>query len=192
MSDIDLVREAGCKVIAINRAYRLAPWADWLWGCDADRFWAWHSDAVDFAGTKIVIRPCGDASSYPARWAKLAELAAAGVNILRHSAREYPGPARHEGASSDPAVVYGNNSLYQILSVIAHTGASTVLLIWADMTGGHWHEGYSTGEPDYAISIVPYFETLVQPLKKAGVTVINCTPGSAIPYWPVLQLEAVL
>ena len=31
-----------CRVIAINRAFKLAPWSDWLYGCDSDRFWTWH------------------------------------------------------------------------------------------------------------------------------------------------------
>jgi len=32
-------------VLAINDAYRLAPWADWLYACD-DRWWRFHHEAV--------------------------------------------------------------------------------------------------------------------------------------------------
>ena len=180
-----------CRVIAINRAFELAPWADWLYGCDSDRFWRWYPEARDFAGTKIVVRPvnCG-----PARWRELEELVTAGVKIIRHSARDLPCMVRHEGASGDPAVVRGNNSLFQLLSVIEHTGAATVLLLGADMHKGHWHSGYGEiGEPDYAGSVIPRFETLVKPLAAAGVTVLNCSPGSALPFWPhVVELRDVI
>jgi hypothetical protein len=196
--DVDHVR-GKCRVIAINRAglngYRVgASWADWLWACDADRFWAWHPEAVEFPGEKIVVRPAGNVTSMPAKWPMLAQLAGLGVKVLRHTGRDYPNPVpRHEGASPDPAVVRGSCSLFQILSVIAHTGVSTVLLMGADMRGGHFHGGYfGHGEPNYADSVEPLFRTLVEPLEKAGILVLNCCPSSIIRWWPKVRLRDVL
>ena len=193
--DVDHAFQRCDAVIAINRAFRLAPTAAWLYGCDADptRFWGMHPEATEFAGTKIVVRPCGDVSSMPARWSILARLGEAGVKILRHSGLEYPCGPKHEGASPDPRIVRGNNSLFQILSIIAHTGASTVLLLGADMRGGHFHGGYPhQGEPNYALSVIPNFATLVRPLADAGIAVLNCCPTSAIPYWPRVRLRDVI
>lgn len=191
--DVDHLR-GKCRVIAINRAYWLAPWAEWLWGADADarRFWGQHPDAVKFAGLKIAVRPCGDVSSSPAKWAKLAELSGHGVQIIRHSGRDYPCQPKQEGISTDPAVVRGNNSLFMILSVIQHTGANTVLLLGATMRQGHWHDGYGTAGPDYDSGVIPPFRSLVQPLAAAGIVVLNCAPTSALPWWPKVELRSVL
>lgn len=168
-----------------------APYSDWLWGCDADRFWKWHPEALEFAGTKVVVRAIAASRE---QWRRYAALQAAGVKVLKHSGHKHPiAMGRHEGASPDPGVVHGNNALFQVLSVIIHTGASTVLLLGADMHGRHWHGGYRDfAAPDYALNVVPNFASLVRPLAKAGVVVLNATPGSALPYWPSVKLEDVL
>ena len=191
----------GCRTIAINRAGLKGPrkgtadWitasrADWLWACDADRFWAWHPEAVEFPGRKIVVRGCGPLA--PAYWRQLAELRAKDVDVIRHSSREYPCTARHEGASPDPAIVRGDNSTFQILSVIAHTGVRTVLLLGLDMKGNHWHNGYrDIGAPDYSL-MAPRFRSLTDPLARAGVAVFNCSLNSAVDAFPKVRLEDVL
>ena len=183
-----------CRVVAINRAFRPAPWADWLWGCDADphRFWGTHPDALEFDGVKIVIRGARSVSRETLR--SLDRLSQSGVRVLRHSARDYPAPSCvHEGMSPDPAVMRGNNALFQILSIIVHTGAARVLLLGADMRGNHWHGGYKgQGQPNYAQSIIPPFATLVRPLDAAGVDVVNCSPGSALQTFPQAALGEVL
>jgi hypothetical protein len=188
-----------CRVIAINRAglasaerWVHVPWADWLYGCDADRFWAWHPEALEFPGVKIAVRGCGDGASMRVVWPKLAELSAAGVKILRHSSRDFPCVPRHEGVSGDPAVVRGNNSAFQILSVIQWTGAATVLLLGIDMKGGHWHEGYIASSPTYTTAVLPMFESLVKPLREAGIAVFNCSPKSILPFWPKVSLESII
>lgn len=182
-----------CRVIAINRAFQRAPWADWLWATDVDRFWTWHPEAADFPGVMICVRKANDASRE--YWRQLAKVAGHGAMVLRHSGLNYPTVPRHEGVSADPRLVRGNNALFQIMSIIAHTGVSTVLLLGADMRGGHWHGGYrGYGEPDYAGSVIPPFETLIAPLAKANVVVLNASPGSALSprWWPHVRLEDVI
>lgn len=191
--DVDHLR-GRCRVIAINRAFKLAPWADWLYGCDSHQFWTWHPEALEFPGTKIVVRPAGNVTAMPARWPLLKRLSDAGVNVLRHTGLDYPQAVpQHEGISPDPRVVRGNNSLAQILSVIHHTGAKTVLLLGADMRGGHFHGGYGMGEPNYVQSIIPLMAKAAAQLAEAGLAVLNCSPGSALPYWrPTMDLRSVL
>ena len=41
-----------CKVVVVNDAFRLAPWADMLVAQDHS-WWMYHKDAVDFAGHKF-------------------------------------------------------------------------------------------------------------------------------------------
>ena len=48
---VDTVR-GKARVVAVNDAYRLAPWADVLYVCD-HKWWGWHPAALDFAGEKV-------------------------------------------------------------------------------------------------------------------------------------------
>jgi hypothetical protein len=191
-----------CRVIAINRAgippmpgkerdWVWAPWADWLYGCDGNRFWQWHPEALEFAGTKVTLR--GARYMTPEWWRQVKRLADAGVKVLRHSGRDYPQmDPRHIGISRDPAVVHGDNSAFQLLSIVAHTGATTVLLLGVDQHGRHWHGGYDQiGSPDYG-SMCQRFATLAAPLAKAGVEVLNVSPGSALDCFPRARLEEVI
>ena len=191
-----------CRVIAINRAGLPKPpgfggrwvsctWADWLFASDVDKFWRWHPEAMAFEGLKIAIR-----SVSPSRdvWRQIAAMDAAGVKFLRHSGEAHPLVLpRHEQVSPNPGVVHGNNGVMMVISVLLHTGASTVLLLGVDMHGEHWHGGYArVGAPSYETACVPNFATLVRAYEKADCAVFNCSPGSALPYWPKLQLEALL
>lgn len=198
-----------CRIIALNRAcvprpayhpgrWVYAPYADWAWCGDVDRFWRYHPEAIDHPGLKIVTcKIC------PSRedWRAYAALAARGVKVLRHSGHKHPvAMGVHEGISHDPGIVHGNNIIFCALSVIHHTGAGTVLLLGADFKEGHWHGGYripggpNVGEPNYAVSVVPNFATLVGPLRRAGVAVLVCSDRSALPEkdWPRVRLEDVI
>jgi hypothetical protein len=189
LEDIEKLKGRRIRIIAINRAFELAPKADWLYGCDAERFWTWHPEALAFKGTKITVMPAHKPPS-----SALLRLAAAGVHVLRHAGRDLSTEIRAGGgASPDPGEVRGNCSLAQVLSIIAHTGAAQVLLLGADMRPGRWHDGYpGQPEPDYARQVIPGFASLVRPLAEAGVDVVNVTPGSALPWWPRVSIEEVL
>jgi len=182
-----------CRVIAVNRQYVLAPWADWLYACDPGRFWQWcggpgrlypdEPDAWEFVGIKIT---AWSPSLHAAHLQHLQALVAAcDVKVLRHAGHGF-----HEGASGDPGVIYGNNSLYQMLSVVRHTGARRVLLLGADMLGGHWHQKWPMDEPNYKQSVVPRFATLADSLH--GIEVVNCAPKSALDVFPMRALREVL
>ena len=193
--DVNYLRDR-CRVIAINRAYVRAPWADWLFACDAGRFWQWcggpgrlypaEPDAWDFAGLKITVWSPSLIPPHVEHLRKLLD-ARPEVRVIRHA-----GDNRHEGESGDPGVLYGNNSLYQLLSVIRFTGARRVLLLGADMLGGHWHPPWPMGGPNFPRSVVPKFTSLVEPLARAKVEVINCSPGSALEAFPKRELREVL
>ena len=169
----------------------LAPWADWLYGADAGKFWGWCSgpgringgepDAIDFAGVKIAAwAPQGMVA--PQYHDHLVER---GVKIIRHCA-----PEQHSGISPDPGLIYGFNSTHHILSVIHHTGAKRVILLGVDMRAtGHWHADWPEGgiSADYP-PMRESMSTLVEPLWRAGVQVLNASPGSALTCWPSVEL----
>jgi hypothetical protein len=203
--------EGKCRVIAINRAgiprprhhegqWCYAPFADMLFASDVGHsgkpqgFWLAHQDeALAFPGIKVAVRAISPSRE---EWRRMEILSAAGVKILRHSGLRHPSIVpRHEGISSDPGVVHGNNSLFMVMSVIHYLAPrSTVLWLGADMRGVQWHGGYrGVGQPEFPISIIPNFATLVRPLQERGITVLNCTPKSAIPWWePNLSVFDVL
>ena len=171
-----------CRVIAINRAYQLAPWADWVWAADVDRFWRWHPDVIEHQGERITV---AREPMPPSRERDFQRLQERGARVVRWR--------DGQGASSDPSEVRGKNGAHHVLSSIMHTGASTVLLLGVDMHGRHWHEPYPSSPSERGYHAwIDNLGALVEPLALAGVAVLNCSPGSAVPYWPRIDLEAVL
>ena len=86
----------------------------------------------------------------------------------------------------------------------AHLGVKRALLIGYDMRevdgASHWHgmrkkadgNDMRSGGDVYAKAMLPRFPTLVEPLRRRGVEVINCTPGSALDVWPMGELNDVI
>lgn len=180
---VDYCRDK-CRVVAINKAYRLASWADWLWGCDPHGFWQWEPNALEFAGTKITL---WSPDLRPERARHLPELAACGVKILRHM-----GSGMHTGLSDNPGWVRGNNGGYQAINAAALTGAKLIILLGMDMRAGHWHEPWPMPEPNYETALVPNFATMINPLSELGVQVVNATPNSALECFPMVGLDEIL
>lgn len=140
------------RVIAINKAYQLAPWADMLWAPDPAWFWTWSGgpdrinkaepDALEFEGTKAVLSSPAHPSEFEERLAALVEH---GVKVMRHRGEDW-----HTGVELDNGHVRGNNSCFHLLSsVIPHTGARRVILLGIDMTPGRFHVNWPMGEPEY-------------------------------------------
>jgi hypothetical protein len=170
----------GRRVIAINRSFRLAPWADVLYFCD--RTW-WLSDGAevlrDFTGKYIVT-------------------IAAVKNEPRIRILENSGPGGLELAPT--GLRHGTNSGFQSINLAFHFGARRIVLLGFDQkiegNATHWHGGYGVAPEvvHHAIKarMLPYFPTLVEPLKSLGVEVWNATPGSALDCWPRVELAEIL
>ena len=79
-------------------------------------------------------------------------------------------------------------------------GAKQIVLLGYDMKFGpggekHWHEDHTKSSNPAIGQIERWlaaFETLPPDLEKAGVEVVNCTPGSALTCFPMAKLEEVL
>ena len=106
------------------------------------------------------------------------------------------------GLSSLRARIHqGANSGYQAINLAVHFGAKRIILLGYDMKSGpggelHHHPDHPTGmnNPDagnYA-RWIKNFATMEPDLNRAGVEVINCTPGSALECFPRAHLEDVL
>ncbi len=191
---IELTRRA--RVIAVNDAYLVAPWADLLYFAD-HQWWKWHSEGLkkmwpwasfpaeevkrrfaEFPGQKMTIENTG------------MMISDAAVFMLHNS-----GP---DGLSEKPnAICTGCNGGYQAVNIAVLAGAKRILLVGYDMrfTGGrsHSHNGHPTRQPESAYArYAQSFKTMLPQLKRLGVEVVNCTPGSLIACFPRAELVDAL
>lgn len=160
-----------CRVIAVNDAVYVAWWADWLHACDA-KWWAWHRNkATRFPGIKTTL-----CETVPHQWVD-----------------GYLEETGETGFEPDPAKIrHGSNGTYQAMHCAIHSGAKKIILVGVDMYGTHWHGGHPDGiETKYTKTMIPKFETLKPALQEHGVSVVNCSPGSALKAFPagILQSE---
>ena len=170
----DVTRVYGLRVIAINNAYQLAPWADVLYACDA-KWWRWHQGARGFRGRKYTLAP--GVKEYPE------------VEALTNTGTT--------GLETDPrGLRTGHNSGYQAINLAVHLGAKTIVLLGYDMQGDQQGDHYFGRHPDGSkppfTRCLTAFSTLVEPLAALGVRVINCTRQTALTCFPREVLDQVL
>jgi hypothetical protein len=153
------------RVIVVNNTWELLPWADVLYACDL-RWWErYGAQAKAFTGEKWTLCPN----------------AATRYRLKRVGKRD------GEGLCTEPGHVNtGGNSGYQAVNLAWHFGARRIVLLGFDMhrqNGGHWHGEHENmlSAPDSHIACwVRRFEPLARDLDRAGVEVVNATPGSAL------------
>lgn len=165
------------RVIVVNNTWELVQWADALYACDLCWWEEYGAKASAFAGE---------------RWT-LSSAAA-----MRYQLRKV-GKRDGQGLCTDRGYVNtGGNSGYQAVNLAYHFGAKRIVLLGFDMhrnNGGHWHGEHENmlSAPDSHISCwVRMFEPLARDLKAAGVDVVNSTPGSALPWFPMLSMAEAL
>lgn len=174
-SDVDYVRDKA-RVIAINDAYRLAPWAEVLYAADA-HWWAWHDGVPGFEGQKYSIET-RQTMVYP------------DVTVLKNTG--------YIGLELDPlGLRTGHNSGYQALNLAVHMGAKRIVLLGYDMCANpngpsHWFGEHKIPSPSPYADMRAAFDTLVEPLAEIGVEVINCTRRTALKTFPCMALEEAL
>lgn len=182
VEQVDAVRASGLRCIAINSSYRLAPWADLLYFCDA-RFYDWHKDDEvfkAFGGIKATL------DNFYLR--KLIPDLRCVRNVGQRGLSLAPGEIRH-----------GSNSGYQAINLAVQLGAARLFLFGYDFKYGddgrsHWHGGHPIPTPKKVFSelMLPCFAGLRAELEALGVSVINCSPGSALTEFPYRPFDDCL
>lgn len=167
----DAVHAAGIPAIVINETFRLAPWADMLYGADGAWWKVRQDEALHFRGLKVTAH---EACIYPQ------------VMLLNDT-----GTA---GFDPDPGSIRtGGNGGYAGIHIAAQGRAARILACGFDMRPGHWHGDHP--EPLRNAEEVTYrkwigrFGLLARELAQRHVDVLNCTPGSALPCFPIVGLE---
>jgi hypothetical protein len=174
--DVDYCR-GKATVVCVNDAWRLAPWADALIGSDA-AWWHVHNGVPDFPGLKFCLQ--ANAATIP------------GMRVLRNT-----GDA---GLEADPTGVRtGRNSGAAAINLAVHFGAKRIILLGYDMevcdeNRSHWFGNHPQGLRGN--SPYPLFRamiaTMVDPLKLAGVQVINASRQTALVCFPRMALTEAL
>jgi hypothetical protein len=161
----ELVLSLRIPAIVVNNTFRLAPWADILYAADA-KWWQVTPGAMEFAGKKVSCEPVP------------------GVDNLRN--------AGMTGYSDEADCVHTySNSGAQAIQIAAKAGARKILLLGFDMHGTHWHGAHEkplrNTEPSTFQRWIESMATLAAELKRRGVEVVNCTPGSALRCFPMAE-----
>lgn len=159
------------RVIAINDAYRLAPWADVLYAAD-QKWWAWHQGVRSFEGEKYTV--------------DVATAKRFGVQLLAKTG--------YHGLETEnrSGLKLGQDSGYQAIGLAVHLGASRILLLGYDMRGGHWFGSHpdNTRPPFTACKIA--YATLPAALAVVGVEVVNCSRQTTLDMFPRMALADAL
>lgn len=162
-------------VIAINDAYKLAPWADVLYACDA-RWWKWHKGVPDFRGLKFALQE--DASRWP------------DVQVLQNTGEH--------GLEIEPTGLRtGRNGGYQAINIAVHLGAIRVLLLGYDMQAfkgrpSHWFGEHPQDSRSPYGMFLDHWPAIVKPLQQLGVSVINCSRETALELFPRMPITEAL
>lgn len=167
-------------VVAVKETVRLAPWADWMYFCDTYWFEENRDDVMNFKG----------------------KVATLGNEQLRG---EIPGLVcyRHDGleglCEAPDGLRTGHNSGYQAINLAFHLGAQRIVLLGIDMKKSaagaqHWFARKRKAPPIelYQEHMLPIFSTLIAPLTRLGVEVVNCSPDSALACFRKAPLEEAL
>lgn len=185
LTQADVDRCRGKHVIAVNDAVRLAAFADVLYS-SAGEWWHRHLGMPEFRGMKFAVEPKRMAGRIRirteyTRWPD--------IQVLRHSG--------HTGLSLEPdALRTGHNSGYAAVNLAVLFGARTVILLGYDMgfSKGQKHFFKESGQvqPSPYETFIRAFATMVEPLKQAGVEVVNCSRISKLECFPKADLSDVI
>ena len=179
LRDFDISRLEGKRVIAVNNAYKLAPWIPVLFFGDC-RWLASNSAALlHFAGLKVTT--CEQHVDKP------------GIKVIKR--RNSP-----QGLSTDPAILTWNlSSGACAINLAVHFGVKRIVLLGFDMQivdgNHHWHNDYPKPvNPKHN----PYprfmrtFPVIAEALKRRHVECVNACPGSKLEVFPKVPVEDVL
>jgi hypothetical protein len=132
LKDFDLSATVGSRVIAVNRAYEICPWADIVASCD-DCFYGWHKHDPryrDYGGLKVMMLVDPNPHLEPDVWV-------------------VPGTTERCVGSIKEGLGHGWNSGYGALMLAVALGCDPVYLVGFDMEGDAaadtqtwWHDGY--------------------------------------------------
>ena len=176
MSQIKSLRKT--RTIAVNDAHCMIPDADMLYAAD-HQWWRYHKFRQAFKGERWT------QDKGPEGWREEARLQ--GLNVIG---------CRHQlMLSRDPLYVgSGWNSAFQALNIAVLQGATRILLLGVDLHERSGKHFFGEHPPPLQRNspfktMIRAFETAAAQLETMRVTVINCSPDSALKCFPVMRVS---
>jgi hypothetical protein len=172
--DFNLLKDK--KTIAINKAYTVAPFANFLYWSDYRFYQLFKEDIDNFKGYKVTNKPKPVIDSI----INLKDTGKLGLDIHPHALRN------------------GNNSGYAAINLAVHLGAKKIILLGYDMGSSgkdtHFHSGYDTRteEKIYKNNMIPCFDSIVDELKELNIEIWNSSKDSKLTCFPKCSLTEVL
>lgn len=160
------------RIIVVNDAYKLAPFADVLYACDL-KWWQWHQGCRYFLGEK---------------WTQDKEAA-------RQFHLNYIEGIAGPGINTYPHLInHGSNSGHQAINFAYHKGASRIILLGYDMKPAidgkqHWFGNHPDKIHSDRRAWLPHFKVIAD---QGLIEIINCSRDTALNCFPRLPLEAIL
>ena len=214
--DAERLRGRG-KIITINDSYRLCPWADVIYFCDKS-WWYKHRAEIQqvFTGGCIVTLENRQIEGmHSLRSSGKTGLETADHSAIRtggNSGYQAIGVAAHLGAARIVLLGYDMHCRYRSFPTncpicgapsgdelgAPHDGLceDCGCIINGDNGRTHWHGGHAGTSPgEYERRCAKWrknYQTLVHPLEKMHVEVLNATPGSALKGWLHKPLTEIL
>lgn len=178
------------RVLAVNDAYSVMPWADAMYACDNHWWLAEGRDVSKFAGELWTSHEWID---HPHE---------VHINDAREVVKKFPrvqlvqGQDGAEFSFDQQFIRYGNNSGFQAINLALLKGCRRIVLVGFDMryVGGQAHyfgnhpKGMHQNTDEQYRKYIDKFAFAAQRLPK-GVSIVNATPGSALTCFPMMSLE---
>lgn len=179
-SEVDLSKaKERARFIAVKDGWRLCPWADLLYGCD-DHWWMYHRGVPQFSGMK---------ASYGQK--AVQQFGAKKVLIDSAHAKLLFGEVGTVG--------WGGNSGFHALNLAAQFGSTSIILVGFDFRvdkGQHFFGAHAYGKQRPNQKSAEGWRQVLDgeaaTLSKRGITVINCSPVSALKAFPKMSFEEAL
>lgn len=167
------------RTIVVNTSFRMAPWADVLYACDAGWWRHYFSEvAAAFVPGELWTTAPMARDQFKIHWVF--------------------GAPRAGLALDKTSINHGLNSGYQAIGLAALFGAKRILLLGYDFqaSGGrmHWHPDHpkNLGNGGRIWLWVQEMTQLAADLKKAGIEVVNCSRQTALSCYPRSTIQEAL
>lgn len=181
-NDVSLEPYKGrARFFVIKSTWRLAPWADVLYGLDRG-WWIANQGCPKFKGLKFSPSPSA-CKVYALQYVKLKPQA----QILTET----------KGVIGCGLAHGGGHSGFQAINLAVQFGAKRILLVGFDMTlanGEHWTNDRGVARADHGRteSWRKAMDLCAPQFKSLGVEVVNCTMKSALMQYPKSLLEVAI
>jgi hypothetical protein len=176
-AEVDRLR--GKRVIVINTSFQRAPAADFLFFADA-RWWGEHRRQVTAEFKGRIVSATGAVRNH----------------LVLTLEKVKPPPAL---ALKPHQVAMSRTSLAGAINLAVHLGATRIVLLGADMraaANGKTHHYAAPHKwpvkPGCWAEQMRELKAMAEPLKRLKVDVVNCSPVSLIDWWPKRTLDSVL